>query len=98
MFAFSVMLWRVDPAWLWPALILSSAFVADAGLTLLTRIWRGRRWYSAHREHLYQWLARRAGSHSLADAAYLGWNLLVAAPLAWLAGSHLHAAPAWAGD
>ena len=93
-FAFSAMLWRVDPAWLWPALILSSAFVADASLTLLTRVWRGRRWYSAHREHLYQWLARRAGSHSRADAAYLGWNLLVAAPLAWLAGSHLHAAAA----
>jgi UDP-N-acetylmuramyl pentapeptide phosphotransferase/UDP-N-acetylglucosamine-1-phosphate transferase len=93
-FAFSATLWRVDPAWLWPALILSSAFVADASLTLLTRIWRGRRWYSAHREHLYQWLARRTGSHSRADAAYLGWNLLVAAPLTGLAGSHLHAAPA----
>ena len=93
-FAFSAMLWRVDPAWLWPALILSSAFVTDASLTLLTRVWRGRRWYSAHREHLYQWLARRIGSHARASLAYVGWNLLVAAPLAWLAGSHLHAAPA----
>jgi len=91
-FAFTAMLWRLDPAWLWPALILSSAFVADASLTLLARMWRGRRWYSAHREHLYQWLARRTGSHARVDAAYLGWNLLVAAPLAWLAWSHLHAA------
>ena len=93
-FAFTAMLWRVEPAWLWPALILSSAFAVDASLTLLTRMWRGRRWYSAHREHLYQWLARRAASHAGADAAYLAWNLLVAAPLAWLAWSHLHAA--WA--
>lgn len=87
-FAFSAMLWRVEPALLWPALILSSAFVADASLTLLTRMWRGRRWYTAHREHLYQWLVRRGGTHARADIAYAGWNLLVAAPSAWLAWSH----------
>ncbi|TAL96267.1 MAG: glycosyltransferase family 4 protein [Rhodanobacter sp.] len=91
-FAFSAMLWQVDPELLWPALILSSAFVVDASLTLLTRMWYRRRWYAAHREHLYQWLARRSGTHARVDAAYLGWNLLVAAPLAWLAWSHLHAA------
>lgn len=91
-FAFSAMLWRVEPALLWPALILSSAFVVDASLTLLARMWRGRRWYAAHREHLYQWLARRGGSHARVDAAYLGWNILVAAPLAWLAWSHPRAA------
>jgi len=93
-FAFSAMLWRVDQALLWPVLILSSAFAVDACLTLLARMWRGRRWYSAHREHLYQWLARRGRSHAKVGAAYLGWNLLVAAPLAWLAWSHLQAAMA----
>lgn len=91
-FAFSAMLWRQNHALLWPALILSSAFVVDASLTLLTRMWRGRRWYTAHREHLYQWLARRGGTHARADAIYLGWNLLIAAPLAWLAWSHLRMA------
>ncbi len=63
-FAFSAMLWQVDHVLLWPALILSSAFVIDASLTLLTRMWLGRRWYTAHREHLYQWLARRGGAHA----------------------------------
>lgn len=87
-FAFSAMLWQRNPAVLCPVLILSSAFVVDASLTLLSRIWRGRRWHAAHREHLYQWLARRTGSHGWADRAYLAWNLLVAAPLAWLAWSH----------
>ncbi|MEO8778518.1 MAG: glycosyltransferase family 4 protein [Rhodanobacter sp.] len=87
-FAFSAMLWRADHDLLWPALILSSAFAVDAGLTLLTRMWRGRRWYAAHREHLYQWLARRGGGHASVDAGYLGWNVLVAAPLTWLAWSH----------
>jgi UDP-N-acetylmuramyl pentapeptide phosphotransferase/UDP-N-acetylglucosamine-1-phosphate transferase len=91
LFAFSAMLWRVDHALLWPALILSSAFVVDASLTLLTRMWQGRRWYAAHREHLYQWLVRRGRTHARVDGLYLGWNLLVAAPLAWLAWSHLRA-------
>lgn len=92
LFAFSAMLWRVDHAWLWPVLILSSAFVTDASLTLLTRMWRGRRWYTAHREHLYQWLVRRGGTHARSDMVYMGWNLLVAAPSTWLAWSHLHMA------
>jgi len=91
-FAFSAMLWRVEHALLWPALILSSAFTVDASLTLLTRMWRGRRWYTAHREHLYQWVVRRGGTHARTGAAYMGWNLLVAAPLAWLAWSHLRMA------
>ncbi len=91
-FAFSAMLWQVDHDLLWPALILSSAFVVDASLTLLTRIWLGRRWYAAHREHLYQWLVRCWGTHARVDAAYMGWNMLVAAPLAWLAWSHPRAA------
>ncbi len=91
-FAFSAMLWRVDHALLWPALILSSAFVVDASLTLLTRMWRGRRWYNAHREHLYQWMVRRGETHARVGVAYMGWNLLVAAPLAWLAWSHLRMA------
>ncbi len=93
-FAFSAMLWRQDPVLVWPALILSSAFVADASLTLFNRIWHGRRWHAAHREHLYQWLARRSGSHARVDAAYLAWNMLVAAPLAWLAWSHPYLAQA----
>lgn len=87
-FAFSAMLWRVDHVLLWPALILSSAFVVDASLTLLARMYNGRRWYTAHREHLYQWLVRLDATHAQVDVAYLGWNLLIAAPSAWLACSH----------
>jgi UDP-N-acetylmuramyl pentapeptide phosphotransferase/UDP-N-acetylglucosamine-1-phosphate transferase len=88
-FAFTAMLWRLEHALLWPALILSSAFVVDASLTLLTRMLRGRRWHAPHREHLYQWLVRSDRTHAQADLAYLAWNLLIAAPLTWLACSHL---------
>ena len=91
-FVGSAMLWRVDHALLWPALILSSAFITDATLTLLVRVCNGRRWYTAHREHLYQWLVRRGRSHACVDAGYFAWNLLVAAPSAWLAWSHLRIA------
>jgi UDP-N-acetylmuramyl pentapeptide phosphotransferase/UDP-N-acetylglucosamine-1-phosphate transferase len=84
-FALSAMLWRVQTPLLWPCLILSSAFVTDASLTLLNRMLRGRRWYTAHREHLYQWIVRRGGTHATGAAWYVGWNLLVVAPLTALA-------------
>ena len=87
-FALSAMLWRVDHAMLWPALLVSSAFVTDASATLLMRIWHGRRWHAPHREHLYQWLARRDFTHAGAASAYLAWNLLAAAPSAWLVAIH----------
>lgn len=85
LFALTAMLWRLDWPLVWPALILSSAFVTDASLTLLIRMLAGRRWYTAHREHLYQWIVRRGHTHVVSAAWYLGWNLLVATPLAALA-------------
>ncbi|RDI99527.1 glycosyl transferase family 4 [Dyella solisilvae] len=91
LFVLTALLWRVDWRLLWPALILSSSFVADASLTLLGRMAGGRRWYTAHREHLYQWLVRSGFTHATGGACYLVWNLLVAAPLAALAWTR----PAW---
>ncbi len=85
LFALTAMLWRVSWPLVWPALILSSAFMTDASLTLLIRMVRGRRWYTAHREHLYQWIVRRGRTHAVGAAWYVGWNLLVAAPIAALA-------------
>nr|WP_245188249.1 glycosyltransferase family 4 protein [Frateuria flava] len=85
LFALAAMLWGIEPALLWPALILGSSFVADASLTLLNRFLRGRRWYAPHREHLYQWLVRSGRTHARAAAWYLTWNLLIAAPAAVVA-------------
>ncbi len=87
-FALAALLWRTSPALAWPALILCCTFVTDASLTLLTRMLGGRRWYTSHREHLYQWMVRRRHTHAEAGAYYLGWNLFVAAPLAMLAFDH----------
>lgn len=80
----AVLWWAVlrEPRWIAAGLLLVSAFVIDATATLLQRFWRGRRWYSAHREHLYQWLVRSGGSHARVVSYYMAWNLLLAAPLA----------------
>lgn len=65
--------------------IACSAFVVDAGATLVSRMLRGRRWYSAHREHLYQWLVRRGHAHARVVGLYLAWNLGVATPvIVWI--------------
>ncbi len=61
--------------------IAVSAFVTDASCTLVSRMFYGRRWYSAHREHLYQWMTRTGMSHARVVAWYLGWNLLIVLPL-----------------
>jgi UDP-N-acetylmuramyl pentapeptide phosphotransferase/UDP-N-acetylglucosamine-1-phosphate transferase len=66
-------------------LVLCSGFVTDATCTLVSRMARGRRWYSAHREHLYQWLVRSGFSHAGVVALYMGWNLVIALPVvAWI--------------
>lgn len=84
-FALGALLWRERTTLIWPVATLSATFMTDAGLTLSVRIWRGRRWYSAHREHLYQWLVRKGATHRQVGAAYLVWNLVVCTPLAMLA-------------
>jgi Fuc2NAc and GlcNAc transferase len=76
--------WReglAPPCWL----ILLALFVSDAGLTLLLRVLRRAPLAQAHRDHLYQRLARRWGSHGRVDGLFLAvqWGWLT--PLAWLA-------------
>jgi Fuc2NAc and GlcNAc transferase len=69
------------PVWL----ILWGTFIADTGVTLARRVLRGERWWSAHRSHAYQHLSRRWDSHALSTALYAAINVIVLAPLAWLA-------------
>lgn len=76
---------RRDPAMFWACAILPSAFLVDSGLTLTRRVAGGQRWYTPHRQHLYQWLVRVKWSHGHTDVAYVIWNLAVVAPAAWLA-------------
>jgi UDP-N-acetylmuramyl pentapeptide phosphotransferase/UDP-N-acetylglucosamine-1-phosphate transferase len=77
----------------WSALLAASALWIDAAMTLGHRMLHRRRWYTAHREHLYQWLVRGRLGHAQVTMLYLGWNLLVVLPLLWLAQVRPGAAP-----
>jgi len=66
-------------------IILLSGLVIDTGLTLLHRIALGRRFWTRHREHLYQWLIRSGWTHARVTLVWTAWNLLVALPMGLLA-------------
>jgi Fuc2NAc and GlcNAc transferase len=70
------------PVSLWTWLVLNGVFVADATVTVLTRLFRGQRIYQAHRSHAYQRLARRWSSHGRVTAAYMSINLIWCLPWA----------------
>jgi len=52
--------------------VLHGNFVLDTTVTLLRRAARGERWYSAHREHFYQRLARAGWSHAKVTTYEIG--------------------------
>ncbi len=58
---------REKAEWL---LVPMAAFLVDAACTLLSRILKGERWWTAHSQHLYQALARRRGAHVPVTTAY----------------------------
>lgn len=66
------------------SIVLASAFLVDSTATLALRTVRGERIWQAHRQHLYQRLVLAGQSHGRVVAGYLGWNLLIAAPVAVL--------------
>jgi UDP-N-acetylmuramyl pentapeptide phosphotransferase/UDP-N-acetylglucosamine-1-phosphate transferase len=69
----------------WPLVVLVLApFHVDAGLTLLARIRRGERWYTAHRTHVYQRLIAQGWTHGQVLLAYTALNLTIVAPAALL--------------
>lgn len=72
--------WVPAEAWL----LLLSPFLVDTGWTLIDRARRGARLAEAHREHLYQRLARRWCSHRRVDLALLSMHALWLQPLAVL--------------
>lgn len=60
-FAVSVVGWQRGVFSLLVPLLVFLPFWADATVTLLIRVFRGERWWEAHRQHLYQRLALKHG-------------------------------------
>ncbi len=61
------------------ALLLASAMLLDASLTLVRRAAAGRKVWRAHREHLYQFAVRRGWSHVGVCLAYATWTTMAIA-------------------
>ena len=81
---FSIQAAWVAPELFWGWIILIGAFVVDANVTLFRRVWRGEKFYEAHRSHAYQYAARRFGSHVPVTLAFGAINLFWLLPLAAL--------------
>ena len=80
--AVALLLHLEDTLSIWSSLVLNSVFVSDATITLLRRVFRGKRWYEAHRSHAYQHLARRWKSHGKVTSLLWALNCFIVLPLA----------------
>jgi len=76
------------------AALVHSLVLIDGLCTLAFRMYSGRRWWRAHREHLYQWLVRSGHSHARVVIVVQGWNLIMVLPLMlWLNGHPRNSGP-----
>lgn len=85
-FALTTMLSFWLTPWQW--LILGGLFLADSLTTLIRRMLRRERFWEGHKRHAYQALQRRFGSHLKATLLYVGINVIVLLPLAYVAGAY----------
>jgi UDP-N-acetylmuramyl pentapeptide phosphotransferase/UDP-N-acetylglucosamine-1-phosphate transferase len=67
------------------SILIMSVFLVDATLTLLSRAFRGERWYTAHALHVYQRLIARGWSHRLVLVVYQAINVMLVLPAIVLA-------------
>lgn len=66
---------------IWVSFMISSLFVVDTTATLVSRVLRGERWYTAHRQHAYQRLLDLGWSHARVLGLYQLINVLVVLPI-----------------
>jgi Fuc2NAc and GlcNAc transferase len=87
---------KAGPELVLPWVILLAAFIVDATVTLLRRMFSHARWHEAHRSHAYQHATQATGSHAKVTLAVAAINLGWLFPLAWAALRYPGAAPALA--
>ncbi|MBB3815618.1 UDP-N-acetylmuramyl pentapeptide phosphotransferase/UDP-N-acetylglucosamine-1-phosphate transferase [Xanthomonas arboricola] len=59
----------------WISWLPLTAFLVDAGFTLLSRMLDGQRWWEPHAQHLYQRLARRLEAHVPVTGIYFAFSV-----------------------
>jgi len=67
------------------SILIMSVFLVDASLTLLARVIRGERWYTAHAQHVYQRLIVKGWSHRRVLLVYQAINVILVLPAIVLA-------------
>ncbi|PXX14039.1 UDP-N-acetylmuramyl pentapeptide phosphotransferase/UDP-N-acetylglucosamine-1-phosphate transferase [Nitrosomonas ureae] len=68
----------LDHLWsLWVPVLIFSPFIADATVTLMKRVFQGKRIWQAHREHYYQRMVQSGLGHR--DTALVAYGLMLAA-------------------
>lgn len=66
-------------------LMVLGLFLVDSSLTLLKRVFQGERWYTAHKQHVYQRLIAQGWPHSRVLVLYQAINIFLVAPVILLA-------------
>ena len=66
---------------LWTWLVIFGYFIADTTVTLIARLILVKNWYSAHRSHAYQNLARITGSHLKVTVGVIIYHIIWLLPL-----------------
>lgn len=64
--------------------ILLSLFICDATFTLIMRIFKREKWYSAHRSHAYQRLVQMGLSHKQLATGFAAFNIIILWPMAYI--------------
>lgn len=67
------------------SILIMSVFLVDATLTLLSRVFQGERWYTAHARHVYQRLIAQGWSHRRVLVLYQAVNVVLVLPAIVLA-------------
>lgn len=82
----------------WPvAILVMAVFIVDASLTLLSRVIRRERWYTAHAQHVYQRLIGHGWSHRKVLVVYQAINVAIVLPAVVLAAKNPNNAALTAG-
>jgi Fuc2NAc and GlcNAc transferase len=67
------------------AITVLAVFLIDSSLTLFNRVIRGERWYTAHKQHVYQRLIGQGWPHSRVLLLYQAVNIVFVVPVVMLA-------------
>jgi UDP-N-acetylmuramyl pentapeptide phosphotransferase/UDP-N-acetylglucosamine-1-phosphate transferase len=62
------------------AALILLVFLIDSGWTLLTRMVKGERWYTPHKQHVYQRLIAHGWPHARVMLVYQAVNIMVVVP------------------